>query len=60
MILTARSDGSSVPAGFKAPFATWAGFYASPTQDTAGITEGPYWLTITDGIVTAIEEQYTP
>lgn len=58
--LTARDDGTSEPNGYKVSLAKWASYYASPTDNTGGITGGPYWFTITDGVVTAIEEQYTP
>jgi len=58
--LTALDDGTSDPEGYKVSLAKWAGYYAAPTADTGSITGGPYWFTITDGVVTAIEEQYTP
>lgn len=58
--LTALDDGTSDPEGYKVSLEKWAGYYAAPTADTGGITDGPYWFTITDGVVTAIEEQYTP
>jgi len=58
--LTARDDGTSEPEGYTVPFAAWASYYASPADDNRGIIDGPYWFTITDGVVTAIEEQYTP
>lgn len=58
--LTARDDGTSEPEGYTVPFAAWASYYASPVDDNRGIIDGPYWFTITDGVVTAIEEQYTP
>jgi len=58
--LTALDDGTSDPEGYKVSLAKWAGYYAAPTEDSGGITGGPYWFTITDGVVTAITEQYTP
>lgn len=58
--LTALDDGTSDPEGYKVSLAKWAGYYAAPTADTGSITGGPYWFTITDGVVTAITEQYTP
>ncbi len=58
--LTALDDGTSDPEGYKVSLEKWAGYYAAPTADTGSITNGPYWLTITDGVVTAIAEQYTP
>ena len=58
--LTAHDDGTSDPAGYTVPFATWAGYYAAPTDNNRSITAGPYWITLTNGVVTKIEEQYTP
>ena len=58
--LTARDDGTSEPEGYTVSLADWAKYYVSPTEDARSITEGPYWFTITDGVVTAIAEQYTP
>lgn len=58
--LTALDDGTSDPEGYKVSLEKWAGYYAAPTADTGSITGGPYWFTITDGVVTAISEQYTP
>ena len=60
VMLTALDDGTSDPEGYKVSVEKWAGYYAAPTQDTGSITGGPYWITITDGVVTAIAEQYTP
>ena len=60
VVLTALDDGTSDPEGYKVSLEKWAGYYAAPTADTGSITGGPYWLTITDGVVTAIAEQYTP
>ncbi len=58
--LTALDDGTSDPEGYKVSLSKWAGYYAAPTPDTGSITGGPYWITITNSVVTAIEEQYTP
>jgi len=58
--LTALDDGTSDPEGYKVSLSKWSGYYAAPTQDTGGITDGPYWITVTNGVITKIEEQYTP
>ncbi len=58
--LTALDDGTSDPEGYKVSLSKWFGYYAAPTEDTGGITDGPYWITIADGVITKIEEQYTP
>lgn len=58
--LLSRPDGSMDVDGYAATFATWAGHWTTPTEGNSAIRSGPYWLTITDGTVTAIEEQYLP
>lgn len=51
-------DGTSDPDGHPMTLAAWAGALAGP-QGPA-FKAGPYWVTITDGTVTAIEAQYIP
>lgn len=58
--LVSKPDGTLEVAGYPVPMATWAGYYASPSPDTAGIVGAGYWLTIKSGVVVAIEEQYVP
>lgn len=58
--LLSQTDGTINTDGYTVPFATWAGYFASPTANNAAIRGVPYWLTIEDGTVTAIEEQYLP
>lgn len=58
--LLSRADGSMDVDGYTESFATWAGHWTAPTEGNAAIRSGPYWLTITRGTVTAIEEQYLP
>ena len=58
--LTARDDGTSEPNGYKVTLAKWTSYFAAPADNTQSITKGPYWFTITNSVVTGIEEQYTP
>lgn len=58
--LLSRPDGSMDTDGYTVSFATWAGNWTSPTEGNSAIRSGPYWLTISEGTVTAIEEQYLP
>ncbi len=58
--LVSRPDGTMDVEGYRIAFSTWAGYYASPTESNSIILRAPYWLTLRDGIVTGIEEQYIP
>ena len=58
--LLSRPDGSMDVDGYSVSFSAWAGNWKSPTEGNAAIRSGPYWLTVSDGTVTAIEEQYLP
>lgn len=58
--LLSRPDGSMDVEGYVVSFAAWARNWTSPTEGNSAIRSGPYWLTVSDGTVTAIEEQYLP
>lgn len=58
--LTMRPDGSSEPDGFASSLAAFTGFFLKPTADNEGIRISPFWLTIKDGTVISIEQQYLP
>lgn len=58
--LLSRPDGSMDVDGYTVSFAAWAGNWTAPTEGNSAIRSGPYWLTISNGTVTAIEEQYLP
>lgn len=58
--LVSKPDGTMDVAGYLVPLATWAGYYASPSPTTESILGAGYWLTIKNGVVTGIEEQYVP
>jgi hypothetical protein len=58
--LLSRRDGSMDIDGYTASFSSWAGNWKSPTAGNTAIRSAPYWLTISDGTVTEIEEQYLP
>lgn len=47
-------DGEDVSLG------EWHDFYAGITPGMEGVQHVPYWITIANGVVTAIEEQYLP
>ncbi|MDP2300591.1 MAG: hypothetical protein U1E08_00465 [Coriobacteriia bacterium] len=51
-------DGTSVPEGQDMPLDEWVAAVSGPDADY--YTMNFYWVTITDDIVTAIEQQYLP
>lgn len=58
--LVSNPDGTSDPAGYTVDLATWVGFFEAPSDENAAIREGGYWLTIDNGVVTGISEQFLP
>lgn len=58
--LVSNPDGTIDQAGYTVPYDTWAGYFAAPSDENAGIRQSPYWLTVTGGVVTAIEQPYFP
>jgi hypothetical protein len=58
--VTTNDDGTDDPSGHVITFAKWAAAYATPTATNASLREAPYWLTIKNGVVTVIAEQYLP
>lgn len=53
-----NSDGTSDPDGHALTLAQWAASLTGP--EAVSFKACPYWVTITDGTVTAIEAQYLP
>ena len=41
------------------PYTDWAASLPHPTDALLG-AQVPYWITVTDGLVVSIEEQYLP
>jgi Tfp pilus assembly protein PilX len=58
--VTNNDDGTSDPTGHTITFAKWAATYAAPDDTNASLREAPYWITIKNGVVTKIAEQYLP
>ena len=58
--VTSNEDGTSDPPGHISTFAKWAAAYAAPDSANAALREAPYWLTLKNGVVTKIVEQYLP
>lgn len=58
--LVSNPDGTSDPAGYDSDFETWSNYFAAPSDENAGIRGAGYWLSIKDGVVIAIDEQFLP
>lgn len=58
--LTSNPDGTVDPAGYNVAFDIWAGYFAAPSDENAGIRGAGYWLTLDGDTVVAIEEQFVP
>ena len=57
--LTTNPDGTSDPTGHEVTFESWASEFAAPVPRT-GLRASPYWITVKDGTVIKIEQQYLP
>ena len=55
-----NADGTSDPTGHTVSFADWAANYSAPTADNESLRTAPYWITVKNGVVTKIEQQYLP
>ncbi len=53
-----NDDGTSNPPGRTMTLAAWTAAMSGPQRDA--FRAGVYWITLTDGTVTAIEQQYLP
>ncbi|HET6350718.1 MAG TPA: hypothetical protein VFG89_01130 [Coriobacteriia bacterium] len=58
--LTTRPGEGSVVGGYDTDVATFAGYLSANNEDTAALRADGYWLTVQNGVVTAVEEQYAP
>lgn len=58
--LTTKPGEGAAPEPYASDLKTLAGYLASDTEETAGLRADGFWLTVTDGVVTGIEEQYAP
>lgn len=56
--VVSRPDGTVTPAGYDMPLAEWVARLTGP--DSRWFLGHLYWVTITDGTITAIEQQYLP
>lgn len=57
--MTSSSEGTR-PEGYVVPFMRWYEQFSDTSDDAPPIRGLPYWITIDDGTVVQIEEQYTP
>ncbi len=53
-----HTDGTVTPEGYDMPLDDWLAALAGPSGDL--MRSSVYWLTITDGVITALEQQYVP
>lgn len=53
-----RTDGTVTPEGYDMPLDDWLAALAGPSGDL--MRSSVYWLTITDGVITGIEQQFVP
>lgn len=58
--LVSKADGTTDAEGYLLTLDKWAANFAAPTPTNSGIISAGYWITIKDGIVVAVEEQYVP
>jgi hypothetical protein len=58
--LTSRPGAGSSAEGYRSSVAALAGYLAEDTEATAMLRANGFWLVVRDGVVVAIEEQYTP
>ena len=53
-----HTDGTVTPEGYDMPLDDWLAALAGPSGDM--MRSSVYWLTITDGVITALEQQFVP
>lgn len=53
-------DGTSAPDGRAMPLADWLAAMSASSTDPGGVTSGVFWLTITDGVITELWQQFVP
>lgn len=58
--LTSRPGAGADADGYASDLKTLSTYLASDTEETAGLRADGFWLTMKDGVVTSIEEQYVP
>jgi hypothetical protein len=57
--MTSTADGTR-PDGYDMPFGQWYDAYSGMSGSFPAIREVPYWITVQNGTITKIEEQYLP
>ncbi len=60
VVLVSRPGGEAELSGYSADLSTLAKYLADTGETTASIRADGFWLTLEDGIVMKIEEQYVP
>lgn len=58
--LVTSSDGTSDPAGYESDVERWTNQFAAPSEENAAIRSAGYWITVENGLVTAVREQFAP
>lgn len=58
--LTTKPGDSAVSGGYSSSLADLAGYLETDSEETIAIRVDGYWLTLVNGVVTGIEEQYQP
>lgn len=58
--LTTNPDGTADPAGYESTYEAWANHFAAPSDENEPIRRAGYWLTLENGIVVAVAEQFVP
>jgi hypothetical protein len=57
--LTSTAEGVN-PSGYAVSLGQWQDFFAGMGPGMERIRDVPYWIEVTDGVVTLVEEQYLP
>lgn len=60
MVRMASSTEGARPEGYDMPFAEWYDAYSGMSGSFPGIRNVPYWVTVSEGIVVKLEEQFLP
>lgn len=58
--VTTNADGTADPTGHAISFEDWAASFSAPSPENEPLRTAPYWITIQDGVVTKIAQQYLP
>jgi hypothetical protein len=59
-IILSTWDRKNIPVEKSVDFPTLARIFGSPKRWERGVLRSGYWITVSDGVITSIEEQYVP